>query len=113
METSSLRIVDKIPQKITTSQEPAAFTEIGNLMLLSGSEGAPSWRPVLYGPFEWPVWLFRKQGWMDAMCIFLQGQNPSLLVHDTKKLLQELVTLKSLARTDDDQFRPSTSKRDV
>ena len=50
---------------------------------------------------------------MNAMCVFLQGQNPFLLVHDAKKLLEKIVTLESFARTDDNQLRPGTGKCDV
>ena len=47
---------------------------------------------------------------MNALRVFLQGQNPFLLVHDAEELLEKVVTLEGLARADDDQLRPCTGE---
>lgn len=44
------------------------------------------------------------------MRVFPQGQKPFLLVHDMEEFSKELITLKSLARTDDDQLRPGAGE---
>lgn len=116
----SLGIVYKIPQKITTFQEAALITKVRNLRLLIRPKGsrreilrAASRRPVSNSPFERSVGFFREQEFVSAMRVFLEGQDPFLLVHDAEELLEKVVTLESLARTDDDQLRPCTSERDI
>lgn len=110
----SRRIIYEISQKITTFQEATLVREIRDLGLLAGSARkilrTAGWRDISNGPFERPAGFLRGQWRVNAMCVFPQCQKPFLLVHDTEEFLEELVALKSLARTDDDQLRPGAGE---
>jgi len=87
-----------------TSQKTTSVTEVSDLRLLIGSGGATlevlraaGRRPVPNSPFGRSVRFLRGQECMNAMGVFLQGQNPLLLIHDTEELLEKFVILYRLA----------------